>query len=109
MNPTNSINPMNLYLIGYRCTGKTSVGKYLAGVINRPFIDADVKITRELESTISDFVRVNGWKAFREKERGVMAQLTALENNVIATGGGVVLDESNVKNMKKSAMYRSSF
>ena len=35
---------MNLYLIGYRCTGKTSVGKYLAGVINRPFIDADVKI-----------------------------------------------------------------
>ena len=95
---------MNLYLIGSRCTGKTSVGKYLAGVFNHPFIDADVEISRELETTISDFVRVNGWDAFREKEREVMARLTALENHIIATGGGVVLDESNVNNMKKSGV-----
>ena len=93
---------MNIYLIGYRGTGKTSVGKSLASILNWPFIDADLELVARVGMAIDEFVRKKGWKTFRNKERTVMQQICKYDMRVVATGGGVVLDSQNIKSMQNS-------
>jgi len=93
---------MNIFLIGYRCTGKTSVGKALAQKLNRPFADADEELVRENSMSIADMVVQHGWDYFRQRERAVIRRLSSLDNYVIATGGGAVLNPENITDMKKS-------
>ena len=95
---------MNIYLIGYRCTGKSSVGKSLAKILGWSFIDADIELVKEHGMTISEIVATQGWESFRKKEKAVIKKLSSLDKHVIATGGGAILDEENVKNMKKSGV-----
>ena len=95
---------MNIYLIGYRCTGKSSVGKSLAKILGWSFLDADVELVKEYKITISEIVATEGWKSFRKKEKHILKRLGSLDKHVIATGGGAILDEENVKNMKKSGV-----
>jgi shikimate kinase len=91
----------NLFLIGYRCTGKTSVGKSLAMALGWPFIDADSELVKTCGSSISEIVKRHGWKAFREMEGSVIKRICGFERYVVATGGGAVLDKDNVKQMKR--------
>jgi shikimate kinase len=93
---------MNIYLIGYRGTGKTSVGKSLAVMLKWPFIDTDSKLTDRVGMSISEFVHQNGWNAFRKTERNVMQRVCTLDRHVVATGGGVVLEPLNVSRMQLS-------
>ncbi|MDM8538437.1 shikimate kinase, partial [Desulfobacterales bacterium HSG17] len=93
---------MNIFLIGYRCSGKTSVGKALGKNLKQPFLDADAELVRINNVTIADMVAERGWEFFREKEQAVIKSLCTLNNHVIATGGGAVLNPDNVKNMKKN-------
>jgi shikimate kinase len=93
---------MNIYLIGYRCSGKTSVGRALARRIGWRFVDADDRIAAELGTTITDFVRRKGWEVFRDVEQAVMARLGQTANHVVAAGGGAVLREENIAEMKRS-------
>jgi shikimate kinase len=95
---------MNLYLIGYRCTGKTSVGNALARTLAWPFIDTDSEIVNVHGLTVKEIVRVQGWKSFREKEKQVLVRVAALDKHVIATGGGVVIDPENVTCMQNSGV-----
>ncbi|OQY58682.1 MAG: hypothetical protein B6245_10610 [Desulfobacteraceae bacterium 4572_88] len=92
----------NIFLIGYRCTGKTSVGKALARQIEWPFMDSDSEITRACQMTISRMVSKHGWDFFREKERETLGQLCGLYSYVIATGGGVILNPQNVSDMQEN-------
>ncbi|OIN95474.1 MAG: hypothetical protein AUJ48_03080 [Deltaproteobacteria bacterium CG1_02_45_11] len=92
---------MNLFLIGYRCTGKTTVGKALANILGWPFLDADSELVKEYGRTITEIVAQEGWNSFREKEKSITKKLCALDKHVIASGGGVVLNRENVENMKK--------
>lgn len=92
---------MNLFLIGYRCTGKTSVGRFLAGVLGWGFIDADSELVKEHDMTIREIVARWGWNDFREKERIIIKKLCTLDRYVVATGGGAVLNDENVEGMKK--------
>ena len=92
---------MNIFLIGYRCTGKSSVGKLLAEKLEWPFLDSDAEIVSEAEMTISDMIAEHGWNFFREKEQIVISRLCASDSHVIATGGGVILNPENVKNIKQ--------
>lgn len=92
---------MNVVLIGYRCSGKTEVGQSLAEKMNRPFLDTDVLIEERSGSTIEAMVAAGGWDRFRECERLVVAEVSQKSPLVIATGGGVVLDEDNVRNLKR--------
>ena len=94
----------NLFLIGYRCTGKTSVGRSLAAASDWPFLDADSELVRECGMTIDVMVEKYGWPFFREKERCIIKKLSALGNRVVATGGGVVLDPRNVKLLKETGV-----
>jgi shikimate kinase len=91
---------MNLFLIGYRCTGKSTVGKRLAARISWAFIDTDAAVVAGTGVSISELVAREGWPAFRRAERDVIDRLCRKERQVVATGGGVVLDEENVRKMR---------
>ncbi len=93
---------MNLYLIGYRCTGKTSVGGILARQLGRRFYDADAEVVERCGMTIAEIVEKNGWPAFRELETETILRLSRKTDAVVATGGGAILDPANVSAMKKS-------
>ena len=93
---------MNIYLIGYRCTGKTSVSEILAKHLGWSAIDSDVEIVAEQGKSISDIVSEQGWDAFRNMEKAAIKRLSLMKNRVVATGGGVVLKNENIAAMKKS-------
>ena len=95
---------MNIFLIGYRCTGKTTVGRSLAKRLERLFFDTDLELVKEQGINISDIVSKRGWAAFREIEKRVIQCACERDNQVVATGGGAVLDEDNVKRMKDSGV-----
>ncbi len=93
---------MNIYLIGYRCTGKTTVGTILAEKLGWPVMDSDIELVHEEGRPISEIVESQGWEAFRSIEKKVIQKLSLLDRHVIATGGGAVLNGENVSTMKKS-------
>ena len=95
---------MNLFLIGYRCTGKTTIGKAIAAAIEWSFVDADTLLVRECGKPIKDIVDTEGWDAFRRMERSTLKQICTADRQIVATGGGVVLDKANIKAMKTSGM-----
>jgi shikimate kinase len=92
----------NIFLIGYRCTGKTSTGRTLAAKLGWTFVDSDGVITAEVGCSIADLIASKGWAAFREKERNVIARLSAMDRQVVATGGGAVTEDENVVCMRSS-------
>ncbi|MBW2644472.1 MAG: chorismate synthase, partial [Deltaproteobacteria bacterium] len=95
---------MNIFLIGYRCSGKTSVGKSLAKKLGISFFDTDSELVRKHGMNISEIVRRQGWSIFREMEKVVIKRSCAFDDYVVATGGGAVLDIENVRHMKESGV-----
>lgn len=93
---------MNLILIGYRCSGKTSVGKVLARKLGWNFVDLDVLLEEEAGRSIQDLVAAEGWERFREMEGSLIASVCRGGGLVIATGGGAVTRAENVANLKRS-------
>jgi shikimate kinase len=93
---------MNIYLIGYRCTGKTTVGRLLARKLGWNFVDTDARIAEAEGRSIARIVQEEGWKAVRRLEASLMADLARKEDTVAATGAGVVLDPGNVDRMRDS-------
>ena len=92
----------NIFLIGYRCTGKTSAGKTLAAKLGLTFVDSDRVIVAEIGSSIAEFIAAKGWAAFREKERKVIDRLSEMDRQVVAAGGGAVVATENVRRMRSS-------
>ncbi len=94
----------NIFLIGYRCSGKTFVGDFLGKLIGWPFVDTDIVLEEESGQKIRNIVESQGWNDFRHKERNLMKRVCAGEQQVVATGGGVVLNPENVKDMQKNGV-----
>jgi shikimate kinase len=94
------VNHSNLYLIGYRCTGKSSVGNLLATTLGRSFVDTDSMIVAENGMSIRQMVNSRGWGAFRKLEHAVLQRVGIVDRQVVATGGGIVLDRANIELMK---------
>jgi shikimate kinase len=95
---------MNLFLIGYRCSGKTTIGKSIATTIGWSFVDSDIQVIKACGKSIQEIIDTKGWNAFRRMERSTIRQVCTHDRQVVATGGGVVLDADNVKAMKTSGM-----
>jgi shikimate kinase len=93
---------MNIYLIGYRCSGKTSVGTALAGMLDRCLVDTDRVIVNSRGMSIAEIVRWCGWEKFRELEAECLRSIASGESQVVATGGGIVLSEANVDRMRRT-------
>jgi len=95
---------MNIVLIGYRCTGKTSVGKALSERLGKAFVDTDDYIEKKADRPISDMVTKEGWDFFREKEKEAIREIASSEDLMIAAGGGAVLNTENVTNLKRNGV-----
>ena len=93
---------MNIVLIGYRCSGKTSVGRIVAENAEMSFLDTDLLIERESGRSIAEIVSGDGWEYFRKLEKSVVKEASDLDSCVISAGGGVVMDEDNIRNLKKN-------
>ena len=93
---------LNLYLVGYRCTGKTSVGRLLAETLAWTFVDMDHELIAEAGIPIEEIVDSRGWKYFREHEGKLLQRLSQATKQVISTGGGVVTVPENIAIMRGS-------
>ena len=93
---------MNLYLTGYRCTGKTTVGRIVAEMLGREFIDADEYLVAKAGRTIKEIFETDGEPLFRYLESECLRELASKDGLVVATGGGVILREANVQQLASS-------
>jgi len=85
-------------------TGKSSVGRLIAEHLHFAFIDTDELIENEVGQTIPEIFAKQGDAAFRKYERDVVNALSARRDTVIATGGGLVVDPSNMASLKSHAL-----
>ena len=89
-----------MVLIGYRGSGKTVVGRLLAGELKRPHVDTDLLIEDREGRTIADIFEQDGEPHFRRIESEVIAGLAPDTPAVISIGGGAVVSEHNRKRLK---------
>jgi len=102
MTGTRSIH--NLALIGFMGTGKSSVGRVVADILHFTFLDTDHVIEARAGKAISDIFAQDGEPVFRQWERRVVEELTRRTRTVIATGGGLPADETNLASLKTHAL-----
>jgi shikimate kinase len=81
----------NVFLVGMMGAGKTTAGRLMARRLKRPFYDSDQEIERRCGVKVPVIFDIEGETGFRQREAAVIAELAALENVVLATGGGAVL------------------
>jgi len=86
---------MNIALIGFMGSGKTTIGKRLALQLGWTFLDSDVLIQEKENCTIAEIFAKNGEGYFRKCEKSVLAEMAKLERVVLATGGGLPVGEDN--------------
>jgi shikimate kinase len=95
---------VNLALIGFMGTGKTSVGRLAAEQLHFAYLDTDELIQTHTSRTIADIFKTDGEPAFRELEKKVVAELAGLTKTVISTGGGLPANLENLASLKKHAL-----
>jgi len=86
---------VNIYLVGMMGAGKTTVGRILARKLKYRFFDTDELIVRVANQSIAEIFDLEGEEAFRELETKVLGELSAYQNSVVATGGGIVTQSMN--------------
>ncbi|GIK29420.1 MAG: shikimate kinase [Chloroflexi bacterium] len=96
--------PANIVLTGFMGTGKSTVGRLVAGRLKLPFIDTDALIEARTGRTIPAIFAEDGESAFRAMERDVCAELADQRGLVIATGGGTLIDPRNCAVLAPNAM-----
>ena len=94
---------MTVSLIGYRGTGKTSVGRALSALLKCDHLDSDHEIVRRAKRTIADIFAEDGETAFRDLEEKAIRELTGRDGqNVLSVGGGAILREANREALKSA-------
>lgn len=96
------MNKKNIYLIGLMGAGKTTVGRLLAKSLSMPFYDSDKAIEDITGVDIATIFEFEGEKGFRIRENKMIKELTELEDVVLATGGGVILNKENRERLKEN-------
>lgn len=92
----------NIVLVGMPSCGKTTVGKLIAKMTQREFIDCDVELVKKENRQISDIFAQDGEEYFRNLETQVIKEISQKTGCVISTGGGAVLKEENIHSLKKN-------
>jgi shikimate kinase len=95
---------VNIALIGFMGTGKTSVGRLVADLLHFDYIDTDEAIQSGTGRVIADIFKTDGEPAFRALEQKVVAELAGRAKTVIATGGGLPLNPANLQQLKAHSL-----
>lgn len=95
---------MNIVLTGFMATGKTAIGRAIAEISNYSFEDTDSMIVTKTGMEINDIFAKYGEQHFRDLEREAVKEAAKMDNTVIATGGGVVLDKANIDALRKTGV-----
>lgn len=90
----------NIVLIGLMGAGKSTVGRLVAQRLDRPFVDTDDVVERDAGATIAEIFAEHGERRFRQLEAAAVRRVAALRGQVIAVGGGAVLDPGNVTQLR---------
>jgi len=91
---------VRIILTGFMGTGKTVVGQRLAERLGLAFADLDILIQEDAGMTIPEIFASEGEAGFRRRERTLIATIANLEDLVLATGGGAILDPENMRSLK---------
>ena len=92
----------NIVFIGMPGVGKSTIGKQLAKRLKRKYVDIDEIIVLQEQKSINEIFNDFGEKYFREKEQEIIKQYSLQQGLVICCGGGVVLQEQNIENLKRN-------
>lgn len=95
---------MNIVLLGFMGTGKTSVAKRLADDLRRQFIEMDTVIEEREGMSINEIFSKRGEPYFRKVESAIVKELGSKNGLVISAGGGVVLDPENIVELRKNGI-----
>ena len=97
------MSEQHIFLVGPMGVGKTTIGKQLAGLLHRPFVDVDAEIEARCGADIPWIFDMEGEQGFRQRESKVLEDIiSSSPSSVIATGGGVVLSAKNRKLLQAS-------
>ena len=100
--PPDVVQARGLVLIGYRGTGKSTVGRILAESLGRPFLDSDREIEARAGRSIRSIFTESGEAEFRDIEERTLAEVMAeIPGAVLATGGGAVLRPANREGLRR--------
>jgi shikimate kinase len=91
--------PRNIFLVGPMGAGKSTIGRHLARALKKRFIDSDKAIEERTGASIALIFDLEGESGFRRREAAMIDELSGLDNVVLATGGGAILDEANRANL----------
>jgi shikimate kinase len=91
-----------LFLIGMMGSGKSTLGRQLARVLRKRFIDADAEIEAQMGVTIATVFEVEGEECFRDREEAVLKRICQEEGVVLATGGGAVIRADNRRLLREN-------
>lgn len=94
----------NVYLVGFMGTGKTTIGRELARLMGRKFIDIDQEIERRKSMSVAEIFEKQGETAFRQAEQEVALELASEANRIVATGGGTILNPVIFEAFENSGM-----
>lgn len=89
----------NIFLIGPMGAGKTVIGSHLAELLDKKFYDVDHEVESQTKKTITNIFQEEGKSKFREYESQMISVLTNLDNIVLSTGGGAILNTENRKHL----------
>jgi shikimate kinase len=95
---------VNIALIGFMGTGKSTVGRLLADHLRFEFLDTDDLIEARAGKTIALIFAEEGEPAFRQREKDIVAELSSRTRTVISTGGGLGANEANLASLKQHAL-----
>jgi shikimate kinase len=90
----------NLILVGFSCSGKTTLGRNVARRLRLTFVDTDRFIENMTGRTIPDIFREEGEAAFRAYEREAIGRIMSEQNQVVSTGGGAFIDPENRQKLR---------
>jgi len=96
---------VNIVMLGYRGTGKSVISKKLSHKLRRKLYKIDDLISRSCGKSIPEIVEQDGWEFFRKKESDIVAEVSSqAKKSIIDCGGGVVLNDANIDNLKKEGV-----
>lgn len=95
---------MNIVLTGFMASGKTAISKAISEISELKFLDTDEVMVERTGMTIEEIFENMGESGFRQIEHNIIKEISSLDGYVISTGGGVPLNISNIRELRKNGI-----